>query len=72
MTRIVITPPGRFNLPRWRELWDAREVALRFGQRDVILRYRQTAVGVVWVLLQPLVSAGIFTIIFGNLAALPE
>ena len=72
MTRIVITPPGRFNLPRWRELWDAREVALRFGQRDVILRYRQTAVGVVWVLLQPLVSAGIFTIIFGNLAALPS
>lgn len=72
MNRIVITPPGRFNLPRWRELWDAREVALRFGQRDVILRYRQTAVGVVWVLLQPLVGAGIFSIVFGNLAALPS
>ena len=46
MTRIVITPPGRFTLPRPRELWEAREVLLRFGQRDVILRYRQTAVGV--------------------------
>ncbi|WP_245581195.1 ABC transporter permease [Propionicicella superfundia] len=68
---MVITPPGRLNLPRWRELWDAREVAYRFGQRDVILRYRQTAVGIVWVLLQPLVAAGIFSIVFGNLAGLP-
>lgn len=72
MSRTIITPPGRFNLPSWRELWDAREVALRFGQRDVILRYRQTAVGVTWVLLQPLVAAGIFSIIFGNIAALPS
>lgn len=72
MSTTVITPPRRFNLPRWRELWDSREVALRFGQRDVILRYRQTAVGVVWVLLQPLVAAGIFSIIFGQVASLPS
>ena len=71
MSRIVITPPGRLNLPKWSELWEAREVAYRFGQRDVILRYRQTAVGVVWVLLQPLVAAGVFSIVFGNLAGLP-
>lgn len=71
MTRMVITPPGRLNMPKWRELWEAREVAYRFGQRDVILRYRQTAIGVVWVLLQPLVAAGVFSIVFGNLAGLP-
>lgn len=67
---MVITPPGRLNMPRWRELWEAREVAYRFGQRDVILRYRQTAVGVVWVLLQPLAAAGVFSLVFGNLAGL--
>lgn len=72
MTQTVITPPGRLNLPQWRELWEAREVAFRFGQRDVVLRYRQTAIGVVWVLLQPLASAGIFSIIFGNVANLPS
>lgn len=71
MSKIVITPPGRLNFPKWAELWEAREVAYRFGQRDVILRYRQTAVGVVWVLLQPLVAAGVFSIVFGNLAGLP-
>lgn len=53
-----------------RELWGAREVLYRFGMRDVVLRYRQTAVGVVWVLLQPLVSAGIFAIVFGTVAQL--
>lgn len=70
MRPTVITPPGRLALPSWRELWEAREVALRFGQRDVVLRYRQTFVGVAWVLLQPLASAGIFSIIFGAVAKL--
>nr|NLI51565.1 ABC transporter permease [Propionibacterium sp.] len=72
MSRIVIEPPGRLNLPPLRELWEAREVALTFGQRDVVLRYRQTAVGVLWVVLQPLVAAGIFSIIFGGVAKLPS
>ncbi len=71
MKPTVILPPTRLALPRWRELWDAREVALRFGQRDVVLRYRQTAIGVIWVLLQPLAAAGIFSIIFGSVAQLP-
>lgn len=66
----VITPPGRLNLPAWRELWEAREVLYRFGIRDVILRYRQTAIGVAWVVLQPLAAAGIFSIVFGQVANL--
>lgn len=64
----VITPPGRLALPPWRELWEAREVAMRFGQRDIVLRYRQTFIGVAWVLIQPLASAGIFSIVFGAVA----
>lgn len=66
----VIEPPGRLNLPRWRELWSSREVLLRFAQRDLILRYRQTVVGVAWVLIQPLAGAGIFTVVFGSVAGL--
>jgi lipopolysaccharide transport system permease protein len=68
--RTVITPPGRLNLPSWRELWAAREVAVRLALRDVIVRYRQTIFGVTWVIIQPLVSAGIFTIVFGEIAGL--
>lgn len=70
MTRTIITPPRRFALPSVRELWDAREVAYRFGMRDVVLRYRQTAVGVAWVIVQPLLSAGIFSLVFGTVAGL--
>jgi lipopolysaccharide transport system permease protein len=68
--RTVITPPGRLNLPSWRELWNAREVAVRLALRDVIVRYRQTIFGITWVIAQPLVSAGIFTIVFGEIAGL--
>jgi lipopolysaccharide transport system permease protein len=67
----VITPPGRFALPPWRELWESREVAFRFGQRDVVLRYRQTVIGVAWVLIQPLAAAGVFSLVFGSVADLP-
>lgn len=69
--RTVITPPGRMNLPPWREIWNAREVAVRLAQRDIIVRYRQTIFGITWVILQPLVTAGIFTIVFGVIAGLP-
>jgi len=70
LPRTVITPPGRLNLPRWRELWEAREVLYRFGVRDIVLRYRQTVIGVAWVVLQPLASAGIFAVVFGQVAGL--
>ncbi|WP_265523559.1 ABC transporter permease [Oerskovia flava] len=70
MQRTVITPPGRLNVPAWREIWNAREVAVRLAQRDLIVRYRQTIFGVTWVIAQPLVSAGIFTIVFGEIAGL--
>ena len=72
MNRTVITPPGRLNMPNLRELWHSREVLYRFGIRDVVLRYRQTAIGVAWVLLQPLAAAGIFSIVFGQVADLPS
>lgn len=67
-TVTVITPPGRLNLPSWQELWGAREVAVRLAQRDIIVRYRQTLLGVTWVLAQPLVAAGVFTLVFGGIA----
>src|SRR6478736_4782048 len=68
----VINPPGRLPLPAWREMWEAREVFTRFGIRDLKLRYRQTALGVIWVILQPLLSAGVFSIVFGKVAKLPS
>jgi lipopolysaccharide transport system permease protein len=72
MAKVVITPPGRFSIPKVNQLWEAREVLYRFGARDVTLRYRQTLLGVVWVILQPLLIALIFTLILSRAAHLPS
>ncbi len=69
---LVIKPPGRFTWIRGRELWEFRDLLVRFARRDITLRYRQTVFGVIWVVLQPLMAAGIFTFVFGRVADLPS
>ena len=69
---IRIEPPrGLFNL-HLRELWDYRELLYFFVWRDVKVRYKQTAIGVVWVILQPLLTMLVATLFFGRLAKLPS
>jgi lipopolysaccharide transport system permease protein len=53
-------------------LWKFRDLFLAFGWRDIQLRYRQTFLGVSWVLLQPLLGAAIFAAVFGMIAKLPS
>jgi len=55
-----------------RELWRYRDLWLTLALRDVKLRYRQTALGVAWVVLLPLLASGIFTVVFGVVAGLPS
>lgn len=55
-----------------RELWEFRDLLLLLALRDVKLRYRQTALGITWVVLQPLASCFVFAIIFGRVARLPS
>lgn len=52
----------------WREVVEYRDLLATLASRDVKLRYRQTAIGAAWVVLQPLVGAGLFTFIFGKVA----
>lgn len=49
-----------------RELWDYRELLYLLVWRDVKIRYKQTAIGAAWVILQPLLAAAIFTVVFGH------
>ena len=55
-----------------RELWRYRDLWLTLALRDVKLRYRQTALGVAWVVLLPLLASGIFTLVFGVVSKLPS
>lgn len=66
----VIRPRRGLSILEFRELLDNRELVYRFSRRDLTLRYRQTALGVVWVVLQPLIAALVFTFVFGKVAHL--
>ena len=69
---LVIRPPGRWAALRLGELWEFRDLLVRFAARDITLRYRLTVLGVIWVVLQPLLAAGVFTFVFGRVADLPS
>lgn len=69
---LTIQPTTGWQAINLRELWQFRDLLTTLAQRDVKLRYRQTALGVVWVVLQPLISAGIFSFVFGKVAKLPS
>jgi len=67
---IRIEPPrGLFEL-RLREVWAYRELLYFFVWRDVKIRYKQTVIGVLWVVIQPVLTMLIFTLFFGRLAKL--
>src|SRR5260370_38506925 len=69
---VRIEPPrGLFEL-RLREVWAYRELLYFFVWRDVKIRYKQTAIGVLWVVFQPVLTMLIFTLFFGRLAKLPS
>jgi len=60
-------PPKRWSLPDLRAVWDRRELIYFLGRRDVAVRYKQTIVGVAWVVLQPLLLTGVFSVFVGLL-----
>ncbi len=69
---IRIEPPRSLFELRLREVWAYRELLYFFVWRDVKIRYKQTAIGVLWVVLQPVLTMLIFTLFFGRLAKLPS
>lgn len=73
---VTVAPTVRIRPPRTWEaldltgLWRYRDLLLALAVRDIKLRYRQTVLGVLWVVLQPLLGAGIFAFVFGRVANL--
>ena len=63
---------GRAEANYWRDLWSFRELLFFLAWRDVLVRYKQTVIGVSWSLIRPLITMIVFTIVFGKLAGLPS
>jgi lipopolysaccharide transport system permease protein len=69
--RILIEPHDRF-VPRFGELWAYRELLGFLAWRDVVVRYKQSVLGILWALLTPLVTLAIFSLVFGRVASIPS
>lgn len=69
---LVLEPPrGWFDL-RMHDIWEFRELLYFLVWRDIKVRYKQTALGAAWAVIQPIVSMIIFSVVFGKLANLPS
>ena len=67
----LIIEAGATEKNYWKDLWRYRELFFVRAWRDVSVRYKQTAIGIAWALLQPLMTMLVFTVIFGKVAKLP-
>ena len=68
----LIIEPGRAARQYWADLWSFRELFFILAWRDIAVMYKQTAIGVAWALVRPLITVAIFSGIFGGLAQLPS
>jgi lipopolysaccharide transport system permease protein len=68
---LVLRPPSRWPRLDLDEIWDHRDLLWSLAVRDVKIRYRQTALGVLWVVLQPLLAAAVLAFVFGRVARVP-
>ncbi len=71
-TQLVIEPSRGLAVLKLHDLWEYRELLYFLVWRDIKVRYKQTALGVLWVVLQPVVATVIFTVVFGQLAKVPS
>ena len=68
----LIIEAGRTEKQYWQDLWRYRELFYFLAWRDILVRYKQTAIGIVWALIRPLLTMVVFTVVFGQLAKLPS
>lgn len=68
----LLIEAGRTERQYWQDLWRYRELFYFLAWRDILVRYKQTAIGVAWALIRPFLTMVVFTVVFGNLAKLPS
>jgi lipopolysaccharide transport system permease protein len=69
---LIIRPKKVFSFADLRELWIYRELLYFFSWRDIKVRYKQTFIGILWAVFQPLITMIVFTVLFGKLAGIPS
>ena len=64
----LVLEAGRADRQYWPDLWRYRELLFILAWRDVSVRYKQTAVGIVWAFIRPFITLVVFTVVFGHIA----
>lgn len=72
MQQEIVIKPGMGALHYWRDIWRYRELFFFLAWRDILVRYKQTAIGIAWSVIRPLMTMLVFTIVFSRLAMLPS
>jgi len=70
--QILTIEAGKVERQYWKDLWNYKELFYFLAWRDILVRYKQTAIGIIWALLRPLLTMIVFTIVFGKIAKLPS
>ena len=68
----LVIEAGRSERHYWRDVWRYRELFLFMAWRDILVRYKQTVIGMAWALLRPFLTMLVFTLVFSKLAKLPS
>ena len=68
----LVIEAGRSEKNYWKDLWRYRELFYFLSWRDVLVRYKQTVIGIAWSVIRPFLTMVVFTIVFGKLAKLPS
>ena len=68
----LVIEAGRTERHYWRDLWRYRELFFFLAWRDILVRYKQTVIGILWALGRPLLTMLVFTLVFSKLAKLPS
>jgi lipopolysaccharide transport system permease protein len=68
----TIIEPGRIERNYWQDIWRYRELFAFLAWRDILVRYKQTVIGIAWSVIRPLLTMVVFTIVFGKIAKLPS
>jgi lipopolysaccharide transport system permease protein len=71
-TQELIIKAGHTEAQYWKDLWRYRELFYFLAWRDILVRYKQTAIGIAWALIRPFLTMVVFTVVFGQLAKLPS
>lgn len=66
----LIIEAGRSEQQYWRDLWHFRELFYILAWRDIVVRYKQTVIGIAWAVIRPFVTVVVFTLVFNRIAKL--